>query len=553
MPFLDPNAPGGGNGTESLPFNTVASGALGSGDWYVRPGTTVAMGATALSSGNNTTIRKWGEGPNPQFTFTGEGFSSSIATGTILLEDVDLVRLGARGGTGVNATQMSGANANITLRRAKLLNWSTGAQGDRCRTLVVDEGCEIVANYGIRGRAHAGVNCNNWRIDTSKFVCGIDMELYVSNADCSLGAFNNLHIIGNESNGAGATAAGTSLLLRGQMNATDYSARAYITGAGSGGGVLQRDDGSGTGQNTGSASPVWPNWQADTVLFLAGWAERANFGTVVVVSGGGTRAVTVTNLGATLVNEAIGIGKGCSVTDPLRAFNDPVIKGNVIRNRGETPMFMDNFRRGYLNLNEFRNTVNIGTVAAAMEGFGCIGTLAEENLVDGMYGSVGVDSMGLFWDGACEDSIGLRNEFRNIRPTTVAANAGAAMANFFSRNCQHLESTAENCILGFWAGGNATTGLVGNCDLGGSDIGVSINSQPAAGAIAVRSNKIDRNGQGIRDSSGAYVRGNSWQSNGVDNAFGTLAEKDLDPQSPGEAFSLVPPVRRQVGAQRVNA
>jgi hypothetical protein len=534
MPFLDPNAPGGGNGTESLPYNTVASGTLGSGDWYVRVATTLAMGAQPLNSGANTTIRKWGEGPNPQITFTGEGFSSATATGTILLEDVDLVRTGSRGGTGVNATLMSGVSANITLRRAKLLNWGNGVQGDRCRTLVVEDNCEIVSTYGIRGRAHAGVNCENWRVDTSAFTCGVDMELFVSNTDCSLGSFNNLHIIGNDLDGAGATAPGTSLLIRGQMNATDYAATASITG----GNTLVRDIG----------SPVWPNWQAGTVLFLAGWADRANFGTVVVVSGGGTRSVVVTNLGATLVNEAPGIGKGCCVFDPLRAFNNPVIQRNIIRNRGETPVFMDNFRRGHLKSNEVHNTVNIGTVAAAFEGFGCIGTLAEENIVDGMYGAVGVDSMGLFWDGACEDSIGLRNEFRNIRPTTVSPNAGAAMANFFSRNCQHLESTAENCILGFWAGGNATTATVGNNDLGGCDIGVSINSAPAAGAITVRSNDIQRNGQGIRDSSSAYVLGNSWSQNVIDNAFGTLASKDPGAVPAGQEFRLLPTPIRQVGA-----
>lgn len=339
--------------------------------------------------------------------------------------------------------------------------------------------------------------------------------------------------------------------LRGNgIVANDYTARAYITGAGSGGGVLQRDDGSGNLPNTGVASPVWPSaWTPGTVLFLAGWEERANFGTITVTGGAGTRSVTYTNLGATTVNETIGIGKGCAVFDPLRAFVNPVIRRNTIGRRGYTPTFFDLFVGGLVESNTVHDTVAVASsVAAAFEHFGCQRTISRYNQVLRMTGSVLVDSMGLFWDGACVDCIGLGNYFEGIRPTTAATNAGAGMASFFSLNCYHLDSIVENCTLGFWAGGVATRGTVGNCDLGGCDIGVSINSSPAAGAITVRSNDIQRNGQGIRDSSNAWVLGNSWSQNVIDNAFGTLASKDPGAVPAGQEFRLLPTPIRQVGA-----
>jgi hypothetical protein len=528
------------NGTLAEPFATVASGTLGANDWLIAAGSVVAMGATQLSGGNNYTIRKYGTGANPQFTFSGDGLTSATATGVAVIEDVDFIRTGARGGTGANFTLMDDVGQSVTLRRVTLSNWTACVQGDRCRTLIAED-CTFSGDngtYGMRARAHLTINCDNWRIERCTFACGIDLEFFYSNADCSLGAWNNLVLRDNISNGPAGC--GTALLLRGSssLNATDYAATASITGAGSGGGTLVRDAG----------SPIWPAWQVGTVLFLAGWGDVANFGTVTVTGGGGTRSVTVTNLGATLVNEGNGIGKGCAVIDPARAFNNPAITGNVIRNRGETPMFMDGFRGGITYGNQFLDTVNIGTVAAAMEAFGCYRHVAAGNTVDGITGTVTVDGMGLFWDGACQECVGIDNTFRNIRPTTGASNAGAAMASFFSLNCLHLNSTAENCTLGFWAGGVATRGTVGNCDLGGCDIGVSINSAPAAGAITVRSNDIQRNGQGIRDSSSAYVLGNSWSQNVIDNAFGTLASKDPGAVPAGQEFRLLPTPIRQVGA-----
>jgi len=536
--YADSAAPGGGNGTEALPYNTIPGNALGSNDWFIRAGSVFALGASQLTAGNNCTARKWGSGANPVFTFTGEGFSSATATGNVLLENIDLVRLGSRGGTGVNFTQMSGAGASATLRGCSITNWTACVQGDRCRKLTVED-CTLAGNngtYGIRGRAHATVNCDGWSIQRNTFDCGIDLELFVSNTDCSLGSFNDLHIADNVSSPSGAS--GTSILLgNSSMNATDYGATASITGAGSGGGNLVRN----------ANSPVWPAWQTGTVLFLAGWANAANFGTVTVTGGGGTRTVAVTNLTATLVNESDGIGKGVGVRDPLRAMNRPVVRGNIIRGRGETPIFMHNLIGGVLEDNQIIDTVATGTVAAAFEGFNCYRTLARRNVVNGITGPVGVDAMGLFWDGACQECVSIDNTYRNIRPTTEASNAGAAMASFFSLDCWHLNSVAENCILGFWGGGVATRGGMGNASIGGCDIGVSINNQPAAGSMTIRSNAIERCIQGIRDSSSAWVLGNSWLQNGVDNAFGTLASKDQGAAAAGQGFNPLSGIRR-VGA-----
>lgn len=116
------------NGTESQPFATVASGTLGENDWLVRAGSVVAMGATQLSSGNNTTIRKLGAGPDPEFTFTGNGLNCSTASGAVVVEDIKLTRLSTQGGTGANFTQMSGGSASATLRRCTLTNWTDSIQ-----------------------------------------------------------------------------------------------------------------------------------------------------------------------------------------------------------------------------------------------------------------------------------------------------------------------------------------------------------------------------------------------------------------------------------------
>lgn len=544
------------NGTLAEPFATVASGTLGSNDWLIAAGSVVAMGATLLSGGNNYTIRKYGVGANPQFTFTGDGLSSQTATGVAVIEDVDFIRLGARGGTGANFTQMDDVGQSVTLRRATLSNWTSSVQADRCRTLIAED-CTFSGNsgtYGIRGRAHLTINCDNWRIERCTFACGIDLELYFSNVDCSLGAVNNLVLRDNISNGPAGC--GTSLLLRGGgLNATDYSARAFITGAGSGGGVLQRDDGSNTGGNTAVASPVWPNWQAGTVLFLAGWGNVANFGTVTVVSGGGTRLVTYTNLGATTVNETIGIGKGCAVIDPARAFNNPIIEGNVISGRGETPIFADCFRGGAFLDNDILNTVSNGTsegspgsIAAAIEAFGCNGTFAIGNTIDGIYGFIAVDGTGIFWDGACENCYASDNDISNLRPICPRTDAAAGMAAYYSKNCVFVNNTVTNCRVGFGADGYGVRAVVGNNTITGCDNGIRIGNQPAAGAIVLRNNAVAGCLSGIRDSSSAFVLGNSWSGNTVDNDFGTIASKDPGLVPPGQEVRLLPTPIRQVGA-----
>lgn len=514
--YADSTSSVNGDGSIGSPFNTIAGLAFGSNDWFLKG--QFDAGAGQFTSGNNATVRAW-EG-TPVLMSSGNLFSCATATGTVLFDGITFRKMGGDGSDGFNCQQMSGASAICTIRNCTFENFTTSIRATRTRTLVV-ENCRFIGNnssYGIRGQAQLTNNCENWIIRGNTFDCGIDLELYVSDASCTTGSFNNLLIEDNRFERVSGSC-GTSLLLRGGgMNATDYSAMASITGAGGGGGNLVRDAG----------SPVWPNWGVGTVLFLAGWSNIANFGTVTVTGGGGTRTVTVTNLGATLVNESNGIGKGCAVFDTARAFNNPVIRNNYIANRNETPMFGDCFINGVVEYNTVFNTVNLGTVAAAFEMFGCRNTLVQFNRVINMSGSVSVDSMGLFWDGACVDCIGYANYFENIRPSTSALNAGAAMANFFSQNCKHLASTAVNCIKGFWAGGIATTATLQNNVIMRCDEGITMNIQPAAGAIVIHSNLIKDNPTGLRDAGTATVNNNAWWNNTTDVLGSTAASKDAN-------------------------
>jgi len=515
--WVDSQAPAGGSGTEASPFNTVASGALGSNTWNFRRGRVFDFAAQALSTGNNTTLRAYGDVTLPKPILKGSAsnlLASTTASGAIVLQDIELVRDGTQAGNGIDATLMNGTGASFTMQRCKVgPGFNTCLRLERTRLAILEENEFVgtLTTYGVRGQAHAGNNCDNWIIEGNSFNCGTDLELYVSSATLTLGSFNNLRIKDNLFSYNGSTPGGTSIFLRGYGNATDYTAQASINA-----GQLIRE----------ASSPVWPNWSIGTVLFLAGWENVANFGTVTVTGGGNTRNVTFTDLGATTQNEDIGIGKGCAVRDVARAFVNLQMIGNTIRNRGLTPVFLDNLIGGVVEGNSIENTNATGQVAAALEAYNCLYTTFRYNTISRMVGPVSVDSMGIFLDGACQGCTAYGNYATGIYPTPVNSNAGAGLAAFFCMDCVFHSNVVEDCLNGVWVGGTATRVVSYLNTVSDCTTGLLVNSSPQAGAVEFYDNVITGCGIGIRDSSSATVSNNAWWRNTVDNYFGTLAAKD---------------------------
>lgn len=518
--WADSKAAPGGNGlTIDTPFNTIPSNTFGNlHTWNLKYGSVFDFGLDQLTSGNNALVRAYGDPTELNPLLKGRHasfFSCATASGTVVFENISFIRDGASAGAGITCQQMTNVLSSFTLRGCMVAGFNENIKANRTYKLVV-EGCDILGNgssYGIRGQAFSGFNANGWSIVGNTFNCATDLELYVSDDAGTLGSFNDL-VIEDNNMVFGGMSGGTSLMLRAKANATDYAATASITG----GNTLVRDP----------ASPVWPNWSTGTVIFLAGWMNAANFGTVTVVSGGGTRSVVVTNLGATLVNESTGIGKGAGIRDPLRAFNNPIIRRNKIRNRGYTPVFIDNFIGGVLEQNDIDDTVAVGSVAAAIEAFNCLGTVAKYNRIRGITGFVTVDGMGIFWDGACENCLAFGNYFSNLRVTSNSPydNFGHAMALFFCKNCGFESNIVDDCRKGLSASGVATTGYGHNNTINNCGIGYSGSSNLPIAGVSFKSNVVQNCAVGISDQGSSVVSKNSWWQNLVDHTQGTLAAKD---------------------------
>jgi hypothetical protein len=519
MPYFDSNALVNGDGASvATPYNVLPSLALGSADWYFAAGSVLALGASQLTTGNNASIRKYGTGLDPLITSTGSAFSCSTASGNVVLEDLSITRIGGQGGEGINCSQMAQATGSFTLRRCLVGGFNTLLRGDKTNRVTV-EYCDLMGSattFGIRGIAQEASgtarNCDDWLIQRNNFDCGVDIYLFTSDAANTAGRFDNLRILYNRMV-AQFDLAGTSIYMGSPLHATNYGATASIVSN-----VLIRD----------GASPVWPAWAPGQVLFLAGWSNRANFGTVTVVSGGGTRNVTVTNLDATLVNESAGIGKGVFLRDPARAFIGPRIEGNVIGNRGETPIFPIGLYGGVIKGNRITDcTINPGgTIAAAIELQGCIGTKTTENIIQRIYSPTAVDAMGIFVDGAC-DLCEVESNYITDIPGSEQDNSGAALAVFFARHTSMTANVGLRCKRGYWQGGTGTGPVtLDRNTLADNDIGIRSNSQPAAGTLTARNNLLISNAVALDEDGGGTINHNWYWDNAVNNANGLLSAED---------------------------
>lgn len=472
--YVDP-ASAGGVGSEADPYNAIPSNSFATGTWYLKAGSTLTMGATGLTTGNNAIIGRYGTGANPIISSSASTIlDSSTATG-VEISDITITRSGGVTGIGLQAF----GTTSYTVQRCSITGSQTNLYADRAVSLQVLNNSFGAASgsYGIRGNAVAGVECSDWTISGNTFDTDIHIELNVSNASNDAGTFTGLQILNNNFNASASSA----IIMQSPMNATDGTLTVQVTGA-----------------STITTSGTWPAWTAGQVIFLSGFTNIANYGPASVVSIVGT---TLTVGGITLVAEAGGVNKGAWLVDDDRAFIAPTISGNVCEAQLETPMLLASIVGGTISNNRLFDGVTSstggggGTIAAAIEMGNCRGGLVVSgNTIDNFTGADVVDNAGIFTDGGCDGVIVRGNTISNMPGGATYDNSGMGTAFFYAQNCIHENNAITNCNRGTWMGGVAGAGNIARNNVYRNNrIAIKVNSSPASGALVLNTNRFDAN------------------------------------------------------------
>lgn len=514
--FVNGSALTNGDGTsEATPYNAVPGNSLTAGDtWLFDRAGVLNMGGSTLASGNNVIVGAYGSGGLPIITGSAADlFSCATANSPILVEDMRFIRAGAVGGIGVRASQLSAGTASFTMRRSILEGFGTCLNGDRSRNVTLDAVQFRGASntFGIQATATSGNDCDDWLLAGCQFDVGAATLLQTSTSTATTGAWNRLRFVGNRLNGSTSNDINLGMPTSQANSALWLRVTAPST-------VQMFSDELAT-------TPVdFPAWSPGASVFFAGFSDRANFG-LFTVSSVVTNTLVITE--TSLVTEPTGRNKGVHLRDVTRAFNDPLIEGNVITSPGATPMNLNGLRGGMVRGNRVRGGRGVGRVSASIECINTLGLMVDENDIREMFVSSAVqtvDGMGIMFDGAAQNCIGRSNYISDLTPTTTATpNSGAGIALFESLNCRFDGNVVERAHRGAWVGGPGTVGSVRMMTTSDCARGFEINNSPAAAAIALRNSiVVGCDETGVNNSS-ATIDSVTYFGNASGSALGTNA------------------------------
>jgi Right handed beta helix region len=503
-------SPGGPGAFNAVPSNTLTGGQT----WLFDRAGVLDMAGNTLLCGNNVIIGAYGSGGLAQIIGAGsELFSCSTANSPITIEDIYFRRNAAVGGIGLRFSQMSAGGAQFTARNVVVDGFATCMNGDRSRNVTLDSvKFRGPSNaFAISATATGGNDCDDWLLARCEFDTGGGLLLSTSTSTATAGAWNRLHLIGNKFNNSTAN----DINLGMPTSQTNAALWLRVTAP------------STVEMFTDQAATIpsnFPAWAPGATVFFAGFSNRANFG-AFTVSSVVTNTLVVTE--TSLLTEPTGRNKGVHLRDATRAFNDPLIEGNVITSSGATPMNLNGTRGGMVRGNRVRGGRGVGAVSASIECINTLGLMVEENDIREMFVSSAVqtvDGMGIMFDGAAQNCVGRSNYISDLTPTTTATpNSGAGIALFESLNCRFDGNVVERAHRGAWVGGPGTVGSVRMMTASDCARGFEINSSPAAAAIALRNSiVVGCDETGVNNSS-ATIDSVTYFNNASGSALGTNA------------------------------
>lgn len=484
--WINQFASGANNGTtEADAFTSFASRAFLTGNQYnIRAGTVLDWGSLGGTGGNNLTLLKYGDGPNPIITSTAAANFWSVATANtpILIDGIDFVKGGAIAGTGLNVSQIRGAGS-FTHRNARVEGFIKAWNADRSNTVILDN---MTVNggsssYGIQAIMNAGDSCTGWRIRRTTFNCGAGLNFKSSDNASFTGAWTDMEIADCIFPPSSTSAISFAVPL----SQNSPSQQCKVDGP----------------SKTVYCTIPWTQLDGRDV-FLAGFGDRVNCNSYVCVStsgifdagNGGYPAVFS---GPPMASEGYGYNKGIHLRDTTRMFNNIRLLRNNLRGQEETPINLTGIVGGLASGNTIADALTTGTkkMSAGMELINSVGLILEDNDVSNIvntnpawaYG----DAQGIQVDGACEGTTVRWNRVSDCPGSFLgASNSGCGLAVFESKGTVMHSNLSLRNFRGFWAGGPGSSVDSYNNDYVDCNAGYVINSSPLAGAIKLRNSLV---------------------------------------------------------------
>ena len=150
--YFDASAPGGGDGSQGNPYNSLLQAAPGgvfpdSMVLYARPGATIPAvfsGTWTLPVDANLTIRPYGSGNGrPSFTFTGRGFLSQ-GSGSVDYQDVDFY------GTTEGSAAIARTGGSVSIVNSDIHGFSTSIKCGTGTIYIRNVWCDKPARNGLQ-------------------------------------------------------------------------------------------------------------------------------------------------------------------------------------------------------------------------------------------------------------------------------------------------------------------------------------------------------------------------------------------------------------------